>query len=167
MSKKRSAKRRRRAEAQANEAPRDRTIAVNRRARRDFAVLDTLDAGLVLTGPEVKSIRNGSVSLAEGFVAVDGGEAFLHGVHIARYKPAADANHDATRSRKLLLHRDEIGALEAHVRDGGRTAIPLRLYLAGGWVKLEVGLVRGRRSYDKRERIRAREDAREIARHVG
>ena len=167
MAKKRRARRRWRVEVRANEAPRERTIAVNRRARRDFAILGTLDAGVVLTGPEVKSVRNGAVSLAEGFVAVEGGEAFLHGVHIARYKPAANANHDATRSRKLLLHRDEIGELEAHVRDGGLTAIPLRLFLAGGWVKLEVGLVRGRRSYDKRERIRAREDAREIARHLG
>ncbi len=110
--------------------------------------------------------RNVNVSLGEGYVIVQDGEAFLLGVHIARYKPAAAANHDPDRPRKLLLHRDEIEALAMHLNQGGHTAVPLRLYLDKGWAKLEVGLVRGRRAYDKREKIRAREDAREIARHM-
>ena len=129
-------------------------------------MLATLDAGLQLTGTEIKSMRNGSVSLGEGYVTVQDGEAFLLGVHIARYKPAAAANHDPDRPRKLLLHRGEIEALAMHLNQGGYTAVPLRLYLDKGWAKLEVGLVRGRRAYDKREKIRAREDAREIARHM-
>ncbi len=144
----------------------DRTIAVNRRARRDYEVLATLTAGLELVGSEVKSIRNGAVSLAQGFVTVEAGEAWLHGAHVARYKPAADANHDPDRPRRLLLHRGEIAQLASHVTAKGRTAVPLRLLLHRGWVKLEIGLVRGLRRFDHRERLRAREAAREIARYV-
>ena len=145
---------------------RDRTLAVNRRARYDYVVLDTFDAGLELRGTEIKSLRTGSVSLREGYVAVQDGEAFLRDVHIARYKPAADANHDPDRPRKLLLHRAEIDELARHVNQAGHTAVPLRLYLEKGWAKVEIGLVRGRRAHDKREKIRAREDAREIARRM-
>ncbi|MCY3896461.1 MAG: SsrA-binding protein SmpB [Chloroflexi bacterium] len=143
-----------------------RTVAVNRRARRDYEVLDTLTAGIELRGSEIKSIRNGSVSLAQGFVSVEEGEAFLRDVHIARYKPAAQANHDPDRPRRLLLHRAEIDSLAGHVNAKGRTAIPLRLFLARGWAKLEIGLVRGLRRYDNREKIRAREAQRQIARYV-
>ena len=143
-----------------------RTLAVNRRARRDYVVLDTLMAGMELLGSEIKSIRNGSVSLAQGFVTVEDGEAFLRDVHIARYKPAAQANHDPDRPRRLLLHRVEIDLLAGHVNAKGRTAVPLRLFLARGWAKLEIGLVRGLRRYDNREKIRAREAARQIARYV-
>jgi len=145
---------------------RNRTIAVNRRARYDYVVLDTLDAGLQLTGTEISSLRGGSVSLRHGYVAMADGEVFLRDVHIARYKPAADVNHDPDRPRKLLLHRGEINGLARHLSQAGHTAVPLRLYLSKGLAKLEVGLVRGRSSYDKREKIRAREDLREIARHL-
>jgi len=144
----------------------DRTLAVNRRARYDYVVLDTFDAGLELRGTEIKSLRTGSVSLREGYIAVQDGEAFLRDVHIARYKPAADANHDPDRPRKLLLHRAEIDELARHTNQAGHTAVPLRLYLDKGWAKVEIGLVRGRRAYDKREKIRARDDAREIARRM-
>ena len=157
-------KRRRRA---AEKPPsRNRTLAVNRRARYDYVVLDTFDAGLELLGTEIKSLRTGSVSLREGYVAVQDGEAFLRDVHVARYKPAAAANHDPDRPRKLLLHRAEIDELARHVNQAGHTAVPLRLYLDKGWAKVEIGLVRGRRDYDKREKIRARDDAREIARRM-
>jgi len=145
----------------------ERTAAVNRRARRDYEVLSTLVAGLELLGPEIKSIREGSVSLAQGFVIVEAGEAYLRDVHIARYKPAADGNHDPGRPRRLLLRRAEIIELGAHVNSKGRTAIPLRLLLIRGWAKVEIGLVRGLRRYDNREKIRAREAEREIARHLG
>ena len=143
-----------------------RTLAFNRRARRDYEVLDTLVAGMELLGSEIKSIRNGSVSLAQGFVTVEDGEAFLRDVHVARYKPAAQANHDPDRPRRLLLHRAEIHLLARHVNAKGRTAVPLRLFLSRGWAKVEIGLVRGLRRYDNREKIRAREAARQIARYV-
>ena len=143
-----------------------RTLSFNRRAQRDYVVLATLNAGLQLTGTEIKSMRQGSTSLGEGYVTVRDGEAFLLGVHVARYKPAAAANHDPDRPRKLLLHLAEIEALAIHLNQGGHTVVPLRLYLSKGWAKVELGLVRGRRAYDKREKIRAREDARDIARHM-
>lgn len=167
MARKRRKKRGPESEPVAPARARDRTVAVNRRAWHDYEVLELLDAGLVLTGSEIKSIRNGAVSLAQGYVAVQGGEAFLLDVHIGRYKPAAEYNHEPKRPRKLLLHRNQIAVLERHVQALGQTAVPLRLYLSKGWAKVEVGLVRGRRHYDKREKIRAREDAREIARHLG
>ena len=160
------ARKRRRRQATPAPPSRDRTLAVNRRARYDYVVLDTFDAGLELRGTEIKSLRTGSVSLREGYVAVQDGEAFLRDVHIARYKPAADANHDPDRPRKLLLHRAEIDELARHSNQAGHTAVPLRLYLEKGWAKVEIGLVRGRRAYDKREKIRARDDAREIARRM-
>ncbi|MCY3911782.1 MAG: SsrA-binding protein SmpB [Chloroflexi bacterium] len=160
------ARKRRRRQATPPPTSRNRTLAVNRRARYDYVVLDTFDAGLELRGTEIKSLRTGSVSLREGYVAVQDGEAFLRDVHIARYKPAADANHDPDRPRKLLLHRAEIDELARHTIQAGQTAVPLRLYLDKGWAKVEVGLVRGRRDYDKREKIRARDDAREIARRM-
>ncbi len=160
------ARKRRRRPATPAPPSRDRTLAVNRRARYDYVVLDTFDAGLELRGTEIKSLRTGSVSLREGYVAVQDGEAFLRDVHIARYKPAADANHDPDRPRKLLLHRAEIDELARHANQAGHTAVPLRLYLEKGWAKIEIGLVRGRRAYDKREKIRARDDAREIARRM-
>jgi len=160
------ARKRRRRQATPAPTSRNRTLALNRRARYDYVVLDTFDAGLELRGTEIKSLRTGSVSLREGYVAVQDGEAYLRDVHIARYKPAADANHDPDRPRKLLLHRAEIDELARHTNQAGYTAVPLRLYLDKGWAKVEIGLVRGRRDYDKREKIRARDDAREIARRM-
>ena len=144
----------------------ERTVAVNRRARRDYEVLSTLLAGLALFGSEIKSVRLGSVSLPQGFITVEAGDAYLRDVHIARYKPAADGNHEPDRPRRLLLNRMEITELANHVNAKGRTAVPLRLLLVRGWAKVEIGLVRGLRRYDNREKIRAREAAREIARHL-
>ena len=144
----------------------ERTVAVNRRARRDYAVLSTLVAGLSLYGSEIKSVRLGSISLAQGFVTVEDGNAYLRDVHIARYKPAADRNHEPDRPRRLLLNKMEIAQLASHANSKGRTAVPLRLLLVRGWAKVEIGLVRGLRRYDNREKIRTREAAREIARHL-
>ena len=164
-----SSRRKRRAQAgtPATTRPGIQTLAVNRRARHDYDVLGRFQAGIVLTGSEIKSVRNRHVSLAEGFVTVEDGEVYLRDVHIARYQPAAGLNHDATRPRKLLLHRDEISTLARHVDGRGLTAVPLQLLLVRGWAKVEIGLVRGRRQYDKRDKLRAREDAREIAQHLG
>ena len=107
-----------------------RNLAVNRRARYDYEIVDRLEAGLVLTGTEIKSLRGGSVSLREGYVQVSRGEAYLHGVHIGRYKPAADNNHDPLRPRKLLLHAAEITRLEQTLNAHRYTAVPLRMYLS-------------------------------------
>ncbi len=159
-------KRRQPASEAVGDAPRGRTVALNRRARFQYEILQRLEAGIALKGSEIKSIRAGAVSLAEGFVTVDEGEAYLRGVHVALYKPAAGANHEPTRPRKLLLHRVEIGELARHLTARGHTAVPLRVFLERGRAKVEIGIVRGARRYDKRQRIREREDARVIARFV-
>ena len=155
------------AQHEAPAGPTEKTYALNRRARHDYVILDAFEAGIALTGPEVKSVRNGSVSLAEGYVRVENGEVWLMSVHIARYKPAAHANHEPDRARKLLVHRGEVLGLLQHLNTGGNTLVPLRVYSRAGKVKVEVGLVRGRRKYDNREKIEAKDAAREIARHVG
>ena len=144
----------------------ERTVALNRRAHYDYQILDTYDAGLVLTGSEIKSIRGGNVSLREGYVQVFGGEAFLYGVHIALYKPASHFNHDPDRPKKLLLHKPEILRLGQHLNAHGNTAVPLRLYLANGYAKVQIGVGRGRTRYDKRERIAEREVRRQIERRL-
>lgn len=146
--------------------PTHRNIAVNRRATYDYAIEERLEAGLALTGSEIKSIRAGSVSLREGYVQVLRGEAFLHGVHIARYKPASQMNHDPLRPRKLLLHKAQIRTLEQRLLSQGYSVLPLRLYLSDGRAKLEIGLGRGLKRYDKRERTAEREAQRQIARHL-
>jgi SsrA-binding protein len=142
-----------------------RTIAVNRKARHDYFIDETVEAGLVLTGSEVKSLRDGRANLKDSFARVDRGEAVLMNVHISPYDPAARANHDPTRSRKLLLHRQEIDRLEGKVRERGLSLIPLRLYFnARGRAKVELGLARGKKQYDKRQTIKEREARRETAR---
>ena len=144
-----------------------RNIAVNRRASYDYEIIDRLEAGLVLTGSEIKSIRAGAVSLREGYVQVSRGEAYLHGVHIGRYKPAAENNHEPLRPRKLLLHAAEIARLEVTLNARGYTAMPLRLYVSNGRAKLEIGVGRGLKRYDKRERQAEREAQRQMERHIG
>ena len=144
-----------------------RNVAVNRRATYDYDIVDRLEAGLVLTGTEIKSIRAGSISLREGYVQVSGGEAYMHGVYIAPYKPAASNNHEPLRPRKLLLHAVQIARLEQAVTARGFTAVPLRLYLKNGRAKLEVGVGRGLKRYDKRERQAERDAQRQMARHLG
>jgi len=144
----------------------DRSIATNRKARHAYEIIETVEAGLALIGSEIKSIRAGGVSLQEAFVAIDAGEAWLQGAHIAPYTHAGYAGHEPRRPRKLLLHRREIIALAFQTRAKGMTLIPLRLYLKNGRAKLEIGLARGKRQYDKRQAIRERETKRQVAREV-
>jgi SsrA-binding protein len=141
-----------------------KVMAVNRRATHDYFVDERIEAGLVLTGTEIKSIREGRVNLREGYARVVGDEAWLVNVHIAPYEQGNRYNHEPLRDRKLLLHRDEISTLAGKVRQRGYTLIPMQLYLKHGRAKVELGLARGKRQYDKREAIAKREAQREIER---
>jgi len=138
-------------------------IALNRRARFDYAVDDTLEAGMVLLGSEVKSLRGGRVNFKDGYVRISNGEAFLIGVHISPYAHARDGGHEPERPRKLLLHRNEIMRLQGTVREKGVTLIPLKIYLKNRRLKVLIGVARGKKSHDRREDIKAREAARDIA----
>ena len=142
----------------------DETIAVNRRARHEYAIEDTLEAGLVLTGTEIKSIRAHKVNIAEAYVRIDHGEAWLIGAHIAEYAHGNRYNHPATRTRKLLLHRTQIDELLGLQSAKGLTIVPLRLYLRGGNAKLEIGIARGKKAHDKRRTIAERDMRRELER---
>ena len=139
-------------------------IATNRRARHDYEVLDTFEAGMVLLGPEVKSLREGKASLAEAFGVVHRGEVFLKGLHIPPYEQAGRANPDPVRERKLLLHRHEIARLEGKTAERGLTLVPLSMYWKEGRAKVELGLVRGKKRQDKRQSIRQREEQRDMDR---
>jgi SsrA-binding protein len=139
-------------------------IASNRRARHDYTIEDTVEAGLVLTGTEVKSLRAGRATLGDGFGQISDGEAWLHGVHIPQYTQATWTNHDPRRTRKLLLHRREIDKLASSISERGLTLIPLSLYFSDGKVKIELGLARGKRTYDKRQDLAKRDAAREVER---
>jgi SsrA-binding protein len=141
-----------------------RDVAVNRRAYHDYFIDEKLEAGIMLTGPEVKSMRNGRTNLRDGFVRIDGNEAWLENVHISPYAEANLMNTEPLRPRKLLLHRKEIASLIGKVRQKGYTLIPLRVYFSRNHAKVEVGLARGKRQYDKREAIAERDAKREIAR---
>jgi len=145
----------------APEAP-HRVLTVNRQARHDYDILRTLEAGLVLSGTEIKSLRAGRGNIREAYAAPADGELWLHGAHIARYDPAGPNNHEPARSRKLLLHRDQIDELAMEVQSRGLTIVPLRLYLKGRVAKVELGLARGRKKFDKREAIARRETDRRI-----
>jgi len=144
----------------------DQSISYNRTALFDYAVEDKFEAGIVLTGSEIKSIRTGKVSLREGFVRVKDGEAWLEGVHIAPYEFGTDNNHEPERPRKLLLHKGELADLGSKTGASGYTVIPIHLYLKRGRAKLEIAVARGRRQYDKRQAIAERESKREIARQL-
>jgi SsrA-binding protein len=139
-------------------------VAVNRRALHDYEILERLEAGIALTGSEIKSVRDGKVSLQEAYARPEKGEVWLHGAHIAQYQSASYFGHEPTRSRRLLLHRSQIRELERQVNQRGLTIIPLRLYLKNGMAKVELAVARGRRSYDKREAIAKREAEREMER---
>src|SRR6202011_2387509 len=132
---------------------RNRDVAVNRRAYHDYFIDETYEAGLVLQGTEVKSLRAGRANLRDGYVRVDGGEAWLENVPISPHEQGGYANHAPLRSRKLLLHADELASLIGKTRQKGYTLIPLRLYFARNHAKVEVGLARGKREYDKRQAI--------------
>jgi SsrA-binding protein len=139
-------------------------IASNRRARHDYTIEDTVEAGLVLTGTEVKSLRAGRASLVDGFGQITDGEAWLHGVHIPQYTQGTWTNHEPRRVRKLLLHRKEIDKLASSVNERGLTLVPLSLYFSDGKAKVELGLARGKRTYDKRQDLAKRDAAREVER---
>ncbi len=142
-------------------------IAQNKRARHDYAIEDVYEAGLVLTGTEVKSLRAGRASLTDSYARVKDGEMWLEGVHIPEYTQGTWTNHEPRRPRKLLMHRGEIGRLVGKTKEGGLTLVPLALYFKDGKAKVEVALARGRRSYDKRQALAERDAKREIDRAVG
>jgi SsrA-binding protein len=139
-------------------------IARNRRALHDYTIEDTYEAGLVLTGTEVKSLRQGRASLADGFAEITDGEAWLHNVHIPEYTQGTWTNHAPRRIRKLLLHRSEIDRLLSKTTEQGLTLVPLSLYFKDGHVKAEIALARGKRTYDKRQDLAKRDAAREMDR---
>lgn len=142
----------------------DKTVAVNRRAQHEYALEETLEAGIVLTGTEIKSIRAGRVNLAEAYARIERGEAWLIGAHIAPYEQGNRNNHEPTRTRKLLLHRDQIAELIGRTQAKGFTLVPLKLYIRNGMAKLELGVGRGKKAYDKRRAIAERDSRRELER---
>jgi SsrA-binding protein len=147
----------------------DRTVATNRRARHDYAIEETYEAGLVLTGPEVKSLRAGRATLSDAYARVDadGRAVWIENMHIPPYEMADTRRYDPKRRRKLLLHRAEIGRLIGKTAERGLTLIPLKIYFTRGIAKMELGLGRGRRKYEKRDAIAEREHRREMERAMG
>jgi SsrA-binding protein len=144
-----------------------KVVASNRKARHDYTIMETVEAGMALTGTEVKSLRAGRASLVDAFGQVSGGEIFLHAMHIPEYAQGTWTNHEPRRTRKLLLKRAEIDRLVGKVRESGLTLVPLSVYFSDGWAKVELGLARGKRSYDKRQDLAKRDADREIARAAG
>jgi SsrA-binding protein len=141
-----------------------RDITVNRRARHDYFIEESLEAGMMLTGSEVKSLRAGKAQLKDSYAQIKQGEIWLLNAHISEYSPSAQFGHEPTRARKLLLHRREIDRLTGKVKEQGLTLVPLRLYFRHGRAKVELGLARGKKLYDKRESIKEREVRREVDR---
>jgi len=139
-----------------------RVIATNRKARHDYAILETYEAGIELRGSEVKSLREAKAQLQDAYGSVDAGQLYLRGAHINPYDPAAHDNHDPTRARRLLMHRAEIRRIIGKLEESGLTLVPLSLYFKDGRVKVELALVRGRKSYDKRDKIDERRARREL-----
>jgi SsrA-binding protein len=142
-------------------------IAQNKKARHDYLIEDTYEAGLVLMGTEVKSLRLGRASLVDGFVDIERGEAWLHGVHIPEYAQGTWTNHSARRKRKLLLNRVEIDKIERRVNEKGLTVVPLAMYFVDGRAKIEIGLAKGKKSWDKRHALAERQATRETEQAVG
>lgn len=142
-------------------------IAQNKKARHDYLIEDVFEAGLVLQGTEVKSLRQGRASLVDGFVDIDNGEAWLHSVHIPEYSQGTWTNHSARRKRKLLLNRVEIDKIERRVNEKGLTVIPLSLYFLDGRAKVEIALAKGKKSWDKRHSLAERQANREVEQAVG
>ncbi|MFG1673148.1 SsrA-binding protein SmpB [Micromonospora sp. NPDC049282] len=144
-----------------------KVVASNKKARHDYAVLDTYEAGMALTGTEVKSLRAGRASLVDAFAQERDGELYLHGMHIPEYAQGTWTNHEPRRTRKLLLNRLEIDRLLGKLKESGLTLVPLQVYFSDGWAKVEIGLARGKKSYDKRQDLAKRDADREIARAAG
>ncbi|OJG68060.1 SsrA-binding protein [Enterococcus moraviensis] len=139
-------------------------IAQNRKARHDYTVVDTMEAGIVLQGTEIKSIRNGRINLKDGFARIRNGEAYLLNVHISPYEQGNIFNHDPLRTRKLLLHKKQIAKLIAETKNTGITIVPLKVYIRNGYAKVLIGLAKGKKQYDKREDLKRKEINREISR---
>jgi SsrA-binding protein len=142
-------------------------IASNRKARHDYEILDKYEAGIVLTGTEVKSLRAGRASLVDGYAIIKNGEVWLEGVHIAEYAEGTWTNHAPRRIRKLLLNRMEINRLIGKIKEGGLTLVPLEMYFSDGRAKVELALARGKKAYDKRQTLAKRDADREITRQLG
>ncbi|HEY5222922.1 MAG TPA: SsrA-binding protein SmpB [Microbacteriaceae bacterium] len=149
--------------------PRERgqkVVATNRKARHDYTIEDTFEAGLVLWGTEVKSLRAGRASLVDGYAFIDGGEAWLDAVHIPEYADGTWNNHAPRRKRKLLLHKEQILKIHNKVKEGGYTIIPLSIYFSDGRAKVEIAIAKGKKEYDKRQALRERQDKREADRAI-
>src|SRR3954447_20082561 len=144
-----------------------KVVASNRKAYHDYSILDTFEAGMVLTGTEVKSLRAGRSSLTDAFGQDHEGEIYLHGMHIPEYTQGTWTNHEPRRTRKLLLHRDEIAKILGKLRDDGVTLVPLSVYFHNGYAKVELGVGKGKKSYDKRQDLAARDAQKEINRALG
>jgi SsrA-binding protein len=144
-----------------------KVVASNRKARHDYAILDTYEAGMALTGTEVKSLRAGRAALTDAFGQETDGEIFLHAMHIPEYTQGTWTNHEPRRTRKLLLHRDEIRKIQGKLRDEGITLVPLQVYFENGYAKVELALARGKKSYDKRQDLATRDAQKEINRAMG
>lgn len=145
--------------------PNNHVVATNRRARHDYSILDTYEAGMVLSGTEVKSLREGTANLTDGFAGFSpSGELWLENVHIPEYLNGTWTNHAARRKRKLLLHSKELVKISRQIEDPGLTVVPLRLYFKDGRAKVEIGIARGKREFDKRHALREKQDAREAQR---
>ena len=141
-----------------------KVVAQNKKARHDYTIVDTIEAGLVLTGTEIKSVRAARINLKDGYAQIKKGEAWLVNVHIAPYEEGNIWNQDPTRTRKLLLHKKQIAKLEGEVKGTGMTLVPLKVYIKDGFAKVLIGLAKGKRDYDKRESIKRREQDRDIKR---
>ncbi|EFF22472.1 SsrA-binding protein SmpB [Enterococcus faecium] len=139
-------------------------IAQNKKARHDYSIIDTMEAGMVLQGTEIKSIRNSRINLKDGFIRVRNEEAFLHNVHISPYEQGNIFNHDPLRTRKLLLHKKQIIRLENELKNTGITVVPLKVYIRNGYAKVLIGLAKGKKSYDKREDLKRKDIDRQIDR---
>ena len=144
-----------------------KVVATNRKARHDYTIEDTYEAGLVLMGTEVKSLRMGRASLVDGYAFIDGGEAWLDAVYIPEYIEGTWTNHTPRRKRKLLLHKQQILKISHRVKEGGYTLVPLRIYFSDGKAKVEIAVAKGKREYDKRQTLRERQDRREAERAMG
>ena len=139
-------------------------IAQNKKARHDYSIIDTMEAGMVLQGTEIKSIRNSRINLKDGFVRVRNGEVFLHNVHVSPYEQGNIFNHDPLRTRKLLLHKKQIARLLNETKNTGITIVPLKVYIRNGYAKVLIGLAKGKKSYDKREDLKRKDVDRQIDR---
>lgn len=143
-----------------------KVLAQNRKARHDYAIVDTIEAGMVLKGTEIKSIRAARINLKDGYATIRNGEIFLQNVHISPYEQGNVFNHDPVRTRKLLMHKKQIARLVAETKSSGYTLVPLKVYIKDGYAKVLIGLAKGKKKYDKREDLKRKDQKREIAREM-